>query len=352
MSSDLFKEGGPYRTKKVGPSQYELTVEFPTDEQGLVGRECTDEMCSPGYFKLKPGTGIIENHELAYCPYCRKSNSPDEFMTKAQVEYLQEIVQNEAALGIDRMLRDSLGLGPSGKKKYGGGLVSLELSMKSPHRRSVQRPIEDELRRDITCPHCGLKHAVFGIATWCPDCGEDIFLNHVREEMEVIEKVLAAVDARRLELGSRVAARDIENALEDTVSIFESVLKLITRRRLSLSGSEQSEIDDILDKKIRNSYQNVTTASKVSEKYIGFDIFDDIPREDVEALRYAFEKRHPITHNLGVVDRKYLDRVLNGELVGKEVLVTHDEVMNVLRIVETILSQAYFQVLFPVTSNE
>jgi hypothetical protein len=62
---------------------------------------------------------------------------------------------------------------------------------------SVSKPIEEELRRDITCPTCGLAHAIFGLATWYPDCGTDIFLKHVDAEFDVILKSFSAVDARK-----------------------------------------------------------------------------------------------------------------------------------------------------------
>lgn len=43
-------------------------------------------------------------------------------------------------------------------------------------------------------------------------------------------------------------------------------------------------------------------------------------------LSSAFDKRRPITHNLGIIDRKYLERVRSAEDEGKEVLVSVDEV--------------------------
>ena len=48
--------------------------------------------------------------------------------------------------------------------------------------------------------------------------------------------------------------------------------------------------------------------------------------EILEEARTVFEKRHPITHNLGVIDRKYLERVRSGELEGREVRITPWEV--------------------------
>ena len=50
---------------------------------------------------------------------------------------------------IAKAVRDAFGLGPTGKKKYGDGMVSMEVSYKPSKRRPVPRPIEEELRRDI-----------------------------------------------------------------------------------------------------------------------------------------------------------------------------------------------------------
>lgn len=64
-------------------------------------------------------------------------------------------------------------------------------------------------------------------------------------------------------------------------------------------------------------------------------------------LSSAFNKRHPITHNLGVIDRKYLERARSAEDEGKEVLVSVEEVetaiaasVKVFGWVHSVLSQA------------
>ncbi|MHB8697734.1 MAG: hypothetical protein ACYC9J_06810 [Sulfuricaulis sp.] len=44
----------------------------------------------------------------------------------------------------------------------------------------------------------------------------------------------------------------------------------------------------------------------------------------------TFEKRHPITHNLGVVDKKYMQCARTAENEGKEVLVAETEVQAAL----------------------
>jgi hypothetical protein len=341
MSDDLFEEGGEHNIRKTGKDEFQFSIEIPEDEHGMVARECVEGSCSPGYFKVKLGTGIVEDHNEAFCPYCRSSADPSEFLTKAQREYAESVLLREAQKGIDKLVRKSLGLGPSGRKKIAGGLLSIELNYKPAKLNPVPRPYEEELRRDVVCPVCTLEHAVFGLASWCADCGKDIFLTHVDKEFEVIESILAAVKDRRKHLGARIAARDIENSLEDTVSIFEAVLKHMTRRALTEAGKSQDEIHRISSTEIRNSYQSITRAQSTFEQYFGFPLFEDPESDQVGFIREAFEKRHPITHNLGVVDREYLKRVASGELEGRELKLSEEEVLETIRIAKATISAAY-----------
>lgn len=341
MGNELFDEGGPLHAKRIDHDRYEMHIEIPQDEYGMVGRECPNEDCSPGYFKVKPGTGITQGQAIAYCPYCRKSAEPEDFLTDAQKNYALKLLENEALKSMNKEIQKGLGLGPSGRKKYGGGMFSIELTYKPSTPRFVSRPIEEELRRDILCPRCGLEHAVFGFAIWCPDCGEDIFLTHLAGELLVIEKVLSVVDKRLAELGTRVAAKDIENALEDLVSIYETVLKIITKRHLITLGSSQGNVLDIIDNKIRNQYQNITSSITLFKQFVGLDLFEITEEQNVEFLRSVFEKRHPITHNLGIIDRKYLLRVRSGELEGREVRVSLEELHKAIRIVSGVLISVY-----------
>lgn len=341
MSDSIFQEGGPYNTRRIGTDKYEMSIQIPPDVDGMVGRECPDTNCSPGYFKVKSGTGITEGQVLAYCPYCRHEDEPNSFFTQAQKDYAIKLLTNQAVDGVNNMISKALGLGASGKKKYGSGMFSMEMSFRPSRRPPVSRPLEEELRRDVTCPFCQLEHAVFGLATWCPDCGKDIFISHVEAELDVVRKILGALDVRRSELGARVAARDIENALEDVVSVFEAVLKVITKRHLLKIGLTPDEVTDRLNKKIRNSYQNVRKATNTFSSQVGFDLYEGLSDDDISELNRIFEKRHPITHNLGVVDRKYLDKALSGEKEGREVRVTAGEVMRALDTSLTVLRSAY-----------
>jgi hypothetical protein len=236
MRNTLFRECGPHRIRQTGVDSYEMRVSIPTDEEGRTARECPDGTCSPGYFKVKGGTGITEGQEIAFCPYCRHEGDPNDYYTKEQIRYAEDIVEREAINGVEDMLKNALGLGSIGKRRFGGDLLSIEMSMQPTPKPPVRRPFEDEVRRDVVCPHCGLDQSVYGLATWCADCGVDIFLTHVEAEMNVVRSMLADIPRRRENLGRRIAAKDRENYLEDTVSIFEAVLRALVRRRTNNSS--------------------------------------------------------------------------------------------------------------------
>ncbi|PKN62611.1 MAG: hypothetical protein CVU57_23470 [Deltaproteobacteria bacterium HGW-Deltaproteobacteria-15] len=324
MRTRIFREGGPYGVKKTGPDQYTMSISIPSDEDGRTARECPNDDCSPGYFKVKGGTGI-KGQEIAFCPYCRHEAEPGDFTTKEQVRYAKDLVLQEAHEGIEGMLKDALGLGPSRKKTIGGGLLSIEMSLKPGQKPVIHRPFEEKIRRDVVCPRCGLDHSVYGLATWCADCGEDIFLTHVESELSVIRTMLGDVERRMETLGVRVAAKDMENCLEDTVSIFEAVLKTLVRRYKRKNGTPVEEIDRLF-KKIGNSFQNIVRSVDVFENDVGMKLFDSLSEETVDALARVFEKRHPITHNLGIVDKKYIEKARSSEREGREVLISIREV--------------------------
>jgi len=332
--TELFREGGPHRARRLPDGNFEMTIRIPTDADGLVGRECPTEDCSPAYFKVKLGTGLT-GQSIAFCPYCRTEAAPDRFTTKGQIKYARETLAAEAVEGVQRMVGDALGLDPSGHRRIGGGTLSIDISMEKRPKPPVFPAIEDELRRDLTCPACRLEHAVFGLATWCPDCGRDIFLAHVEAEIAVVRRMVESVDSRRHELGARVAARDVENALEDAVSIFEAVLKALVRRYLRTKVSEEKEIE----KSLRRSanFQDPISAAEGFRRLTGIEH----DAKDVANLAQTFAKRHPIAHNLGVVDRRYLERARSGELEGREVHVTAAEVGQSLCLVSNILSAAH-----------
>ena len=239
---------------------------------------------------------------------------------------MEDIAIREAHKSVDRMVMETLGLGSSRKKKMGGGFVSIEMSYKPGTLPGLRRPFEDEVSRDVVCPNCTLNQTVFGLAIWCADCGQDIFTAHVEAELEVIRSMLNDVSDRKKRLGKRIAAKDIENCLEDTVSIFEASIKAIVRRAMIIRNYETEKIS-VKFKKLGNAFQNIQRTQKELQSLFGCN---SLPETLSERLNLAFEKRHPITHNLGVVDRKYIERAQSNSLEGRDIRVTEEEVFELL----------------------
>lgn len=350
MSNSLFQNGGPYHTRRTSGDEYSMNIPIPKDPDGRVARACPSNSCSPGYFKVTLGTGLI-GQEKAFCPYCRHVSEPSDFATKEQIRYAKNIALREMQKGMDGMIKDAFGLGSSGRKTYGGGMISLEVSYKPGTLPYIHGPFEEELRRDVVCPFCTLDHSVFGLAVWCPDCGRDIFMTHVQAEFAVLRKVLADVDRRRKELGVRVAAKDVENCLEDTVSIYEAVLRFLITRKLREKGTPEDEIEQLFAKTIRNALQSITRSQEIVREYLGLELFQGIQPDVVEQLCATFEKRHPITHNLGIVDKKYLDKIRSGEREGRDVRITVQEIESAMAIVFERLTHLHNH-LFPAPSSD
>jgi hypothetical protein len=327
-----------------------MSVPLPKDAEGRVARECPSEICSPAYFKVKTGTGLSEQAE-AFCPYCRFSTEPGKFFTKSQVQYAKDVMIREAAAGMGNMVRDALGIGSSGKRTMGGGLLKLELSVKSSNPPTVHRLFEEALQRTLVCPKCGLDHGVFGLAVWCPDCGEDIFLTHVETELQVLQTMLSDIPRRRSDLGHRIATRDVENCLEDAVSVYEAVLRAMVVRELKKRGKSTEEVQETLKRRVGNKLQSVPLSTEIIEQLLAVRLFESFQPEEIDGLRQTFEKRHPITHNLGVVDRKYLERLRTAEREGREILVRPNEVLDAIALVLKIVTDLHRR-LFASTVQE
>ena len=146
-----------------------MSLPLPADEQGMTARKCPKPDCAPGYFKIRPRTGVADpGYDQCYCPYCRSEGEQGNFLTHAQRNYARSVVAREAQSGVQRMLKDAFGLDSRGRRSIDGSFMSIEMSMKHSPPPTVVMPFEEELRRNVTCPHCSLTHAVFGIARVVP----------------------------------------------------------------------------------------------------------------------------------------------------------------------------------------
>ena len=91
-------------------------------------------------------------------------------------------------------------------------------------------------------------------------------------------------------------------------------------------------------KKFANSFQS-TERSK--EQLLNLFGYSPSQPDLWERLSVCFEKRHPVTHNLGVVDKKYLERTQQAEREGREVRISESEVAALLKDIYSAISDIH-----------
>ncbi len=99
--------------------------------------------------------------------------------------------------------------------------------------------------------------------------------------------------------------------------------------------------------RLRNAFQNPDRAEQIAREELCVDLFGPIGTKGQQAVGNTFQKRHAITHNLGVVDRKYLEHGGGAGGLGREVPLTAAEVGGTVDLVAQVLSKLYQSLFTP-----
>lgn len=297
----------------------EFKIILPTDEGGMLGRECPNQDCS-GYFKIKLGTGIQEEEFQQTCPYCGTKADAQDFSTHEQVEYAKSLVMREIQKAIGADLQK---WGKNLERSTRGGFIQFKTEYKA-----TPMPIyyyeEKKLETTLTCEKCGLAYSVFGKFAYCPDCGVDNTLQIFNKNLELVHKLLNQAKA---EENTEFQEFLVHNALEDIVSTFDS----FGRNSVQLFTKNTSKTN------LSISFQNISKAQDRIHDEFGFDILNSLEIQDWKKVAQNFQKRHLITHNDGIVDNTYLQITNDSKAVlGKKIMITSDDVEEMLSLIEII----------------
>jgi len=217
--------------------QITMTITLPTDDEGMIGRECPE--CKE-YFKVKPGTGLL-NISTCTCPYCEHTDDSGEFFTEAQLEYAQSIAVRE-------VLRPTLAQLERSFKQLERSTRHSLFSIKV-RTRGFNLPIkyyaEKDLETTVECGTCGLVFAIYGVFAVCPDCSRPITMSMFKKSLEVARKrlsVLERIPSQESELREAL----LTDTLSGTVATFDSLGKRL-----------REEFPAIFPKRPRNLFQNL-----------------------------------------------------------------------------------------------
>jgi len=200
------------------------------------------------------------------------------------------------------------------KPKGGFGIgISLKVQPRRPVPIHYYR--EKQLETEVVCSNCTLRYSVYGVFAFCPDCGQHNSLQILDKNLEVIGKMLdLATGAQK-----GVAERLIENALEDCVSAFDGFGREICRVHANVS-TDSTKVD-------RVSFQNLVGAKQKVSALFSLDLAAGLTDDEWKVAVLAFQKRHVLSHNMGVIDTEYVRK--SGDalaVVGRKVNIDAGEV--------------------------
>jgi hypothetical protein len=293
-----------------------MSIPIPTDEDGLVGRECPKPDCE-GYFKIKYGTGLTGDVPC-HCPYCGHVGEHDQFWTKEQIEYVKSVAMQKMSTHVFKELK-RLEFEQKPRGPFGIGF-SMKLKPARPARIHHYR--EKQLETQIVCQSCTLVYSVYGVFAFCPDCGKHNSLQILEKSLDIIEKIMDIVEAAATEVADKL----IENALEDCVSAFDGFGRELCR--LYANQSQNAA------KAERISFQNLEIAKTNVVDLFGIDLAAPLSRTEWSVATQSFQKRHLLAHKMGVVDQDYLSKTNDpAAIVGRKVAINRVEVREFARII-------------------
>jgi Zn finger protein HypA/HybF involved in hydrogenase expression len=261
-----------------------FTVSIPTDD-GFVGMACNNQNCGQ-YFKIFAEL----NKDVMFCPYCGSEFSRDELLTTDQVEYVTEVVKEEAIVYVQEQLQNMFKetFNTSSARRSGITYKPGRTQKKIVTPKYQERKVDSEL----DCPACETKFQVYGIFGYCPGCREENLLVY-DANLSIIESEI---------INSDNPDRQLRHAYGDLVSTFES---FCTRKSSKITSE-------------KGNFQVLFEAKRFFKQHVGADIFIGVSPEKLLALRRLFQKRHIYIHSGGIINNKYVQKIPEDKLLLKK----------------------------------
>jgi len=293
-----------------------LSVSLPVDKEGYLGRECPDPNCEH-YFKIKPGTGLKGLTLPCHCPYCGYKGPMNHFHSRSQIDYAASVAKRKVHEAISHDLED---MARDFNRRTQGGLFSIKMKVESSSS-PLSHFTEKELETNVECGNCTLQYSVYGVFAFCPDCGQHNSLQILDKNLELVGKILDLSAGAEVALAERL----IENALEDCVSAFDGFGREVCRVYAKFSANPA--------KAEKISFQNLDSARQNVMDSFAFNLADGLALEEWKAAVQCFQKRHLVSHKMGVVDDDYIQKSGDTQaVVGRKISIGAQEVRSLVQI--------------------
>lgn len=341
---DIFHDMKKHWKGKTPEGHDQFIIPLRPDEDGMIGRECPDKECQPRYFKIfvpeseKEKNEKIEKEESEelsqseiICPYCGRRGNMQEFHTKEQIEWIKSMIERD----LFRSIQDTFKKALKPSRSRTGSFLNIEF--KPGRLPSVRHYIEEKLKREVACNKCGQKYAIYGIALHCPFCGGGHIIIHYERSKQIILSLLDSGDVILEKGGKEAFHHHLGNCLEDVVSLFEGFHKSLYSKAIRDRGSREEAKEKI--SKMKTNFQRLSGAEKFFRKDLSIEIFAPLTDSEREFLEELFLMRHVITHNLGLVDKKFQEKARSLQRRGEELEISKPDIEKGLNLVDNVIRE-------------
>jgi DNA-directed RNA polymerase subunit M/transcription elongation factor TFIIS len=316
-----------------------VSISIPTDDDGYFGRECP---ACEAPFKMRHDEYETLPDELELiCPYCGHREEHSAFMSSAQHERVMAAAEGLAEQWLHGQVNDMLGRTfgrRSSKPKRSGSFISIDWTYTPgtpPPVRELPDAAETQTRRIVECSTCGNHHAVYSATSFCPVCGPRPATEKVLEAITAARGALAVEDRlgedeRETLRAAGVFERFAVDAIESTVSLFEMFAREQFGRRVADAATHTAGKGNV--------FQRLDDTADLFTDHASINIVELAGTERWERLKGAFARRHVLTHNGGIVDQKFLDRVSDtGLRLGQRLVVRRSDAAQALDDLEALV---------------
>lgn len=242
-------------------------VMIGSDSHGKFGHHCPS--CD-GYWRSGPWP--------RFCPYCRYQDQPFNFMSEAQLRYVEHYCH-----ALTTALQND---------SYESFLIDMDV-VADAAGKDGEKPAfyvsEESQQHKFKCDECGEFNDVIGRFAYCSACA-------TRNETAIFKTDVA-------EIRSRLSAMNKGNIVRDAVSAFDNIVGQFAKqflRLVPLSKRRRERLE-------RGRFVDIADAADTM-KWFDIDILSGLSAAEITFVKRMFLRRHVYEHNGGEVDARYLEK--------------------------------------------
>ena len=266
---DCIQLGGIGQPWNTPPFNECVPVLIASDGQGHFGHNCPN--CG-GYWRSGPWPH--------FCPYCAWSSAPHQFLSKAQLHYVQHYCDTLfEALDSDE-----------------DGNVEIDMdAVADAAYKDAEKPFfyvsEESQQRKFNCAACNEFNDILGRISYCSQCG-------TRNDLAEFEDNIVPAIRAQLNAGS-----EPEDCVRNAVASFDSLSRLIGRELANLIPMSRRRKQRLL----KQGFHDLSDVANSLQTWFDIDLFLGVRNDERDQAILMFHRRHVYEHNAGEVDQKYLD---------------------------------------------